>query len=165
MVYHPLEPIYDKNSKILILGTMPSVKSREYGFYYAHPQNRFFKVLSTIFGELLPNTKEEKIAFLKRHNIALYDVLKSCDIKGSKDNTIKNFEVNDFTIILKNSCIKTVFTTGKKAYELYQKYCYPVTKIKAIYLPSSSPLNIANFSFEQLVEEYKIILDYLDKKD
>lgn len=161
MICHPLEPIYDKNSRILILGTIPSVKSREYGFYYAHPQNRFFKVLSTIFEETLPNTKEEKIAFLKKHHIALFDVLKSCDIIGSKDSTIKNFEVNDLSVILQQSEIEKVFTTGKKAYELYQKHCYPITKIEAFYLPSTSPLNVANFTFEQLVDKYKIILEYV----
>lgn len=163
VVEHTLDPIYDENSQILILGTMPSVKSREKMFYYAHPQNRFFKVLSTIFKEEISEDKEEKKAFLLRHHIALFDVLKSCEIDGSKDSSIKNIQVNDFTEILSHSRIQTIFTTGKKAYDLYQKYCYPVTNIKAIYLPSTSPANIGNYSFEQLLEEYKIILEYIEK--
>lgn len=155
MVYHTLEPIYDENSEILILGSMPSVKSREMGFYYAHPQNRFFKVLSSIYEETLPITKEDKMDFLKRNHIALFDVLKSCEIEGSKDSSIQNIEVNDFEPILKNSKIKKIYTTGKKAYELYEKYCYPKTRIHAIYLPSTSMANSGNYSLEKLIEVYK----------
>lgn len=157
MVYHTLEPIYDENSEILILGSMPSVKSREIGFYYAHPQNRFFKVLSSIYNEELPVTKQEKIAFLKKHHIALFDVLKSCEIDGSKDSSIQNVEVNDFEIILKNSKITKIYTTGKKAYELYQQYCYPKTGIEAIYLPSTSMANSGNYTLEDLIKIYQVI--------
>lgn len=164
MVYHTLDPIYDKNSEVLILGSMPSVKSREIGFYYAHPQNRFFKVLSSVYGEELPITKEDKIQFLKKHHIALFDVLKSCEIDGSKDSSIQNIEVNDLGPILKNSKITKIYTTGKKAYELYEQYCYPKTGIHAIYLPSTSMANSGNYTLEQLIEVYRSILkgDYND---
>lgn len=161
MVYHTLEPIYDENSEILILGSMPSVKSREVGFYYAHPQNRFFKVLSSIYDETLPITKEDKINFLKRNHIALFDVLKSCEIEGSKDSSIQNIEVNDFEPILKNSKIKTIYTTGKKAYELYEQYCYPKIGIHAIYLPSTSMANSGNYTLEKLIEVYRNTLGRL----
>ena len=146
MVYHTLEPIYDENSEVLILGSMPSVKSREIGFYYAHPQNRFFKVLAGVFEEEFPMTKEDKIQFLKKHHIALFDVLKSCEIDGSKDSSIQNIEVNDLTPILENSKITKIYTTGKKAYELYEQYCYPKTGIHAIYLPSTSMANSGNYT-------------------
>ena len=113
-VTHPLNPIYDKNSKVLILGTMPSVKSREIGFYYANPQNRFWKTLSKVFNEKIGNTTEDRIDFLLKHNIALFDVLKSCDISSSSDTTIKNPIPNDLLPIINSSQIKTIFTTGKK---------------------------------------------------
>lgn len=159
MVYHTLEPIYDENSEILILGSMPSVKSREIGFYYAHPQNRFFKVLASVYHEQLPITKEEKIQLLKKHHIALFDVLKSCEIDGSKDSSIENIEVNDLKPILKNSKITKIYTTGKKAYELYEQYCYSKIGIHAIYLPSTSMANSGNYTLEQLIEVYGEILN------
>ena len=140
-VSHPLTPIYNKNSKVLILGTIPSIKSREIGFYYGNPKNRFWKTLSKVFEEEVGESKREKINFLLKHNIALFDVLKSCDISSSSDNTIKNPIPNNLNKIIKNSNIKYIFTTGKKAYELYMKYCYEDTGIKAIYLPSTSPAN------------------------
>lgn len=159
MVYHTLEPIYDENSEILILGSMPSVKSREIGFYYAHPQNRFFKVLAGAFQEKLPITKENKIDFLKKYHIALFDVLKSCEIDGSKDSSIQNIEVNDFEPILKNSKIRKIYTTGKKAYQLYEQYCYPKTGMHATYLPSTSMANSGNYTLEQLIEVYHCLSD------
>jgi len=132
-VKHELKPIYYKNSKVLILGSIPSVKSREIGFYYAHPKNKFWKILSIIYNVELPITIEEKINFLKNHHIALYDVLASCDINSSSDSSIKNPIPNKLNPIIKKTHIKTIFTTGKKAYNLYQKYCYPETKKKAKY--------------------------------
>ena len=161
-VIHPLEPIYDSNSKILILGSMPSVKSREVGFYYGHPKNRFWKTLEKVYKEQIGETKEEKVAFLKRHHIALFDVLKSCDIDSSKDQSIKNPIANDFTEILNHTEIKTIFTTGKKAYQLYQKHCYPKTKIEAIYLPITSPCNCPKGIEEKLENAYKILLEYTE---
>ncbi len=161
LVKHTLEPVYNNNSKILILGSIPSVKSREYNFYYAHKQNRFWKVLEIIFNEKILDNIEYKKEFLYKHNIALFDVIKSCEIIGSKDSTIKNVKANNINKIIKNSNIKTIFTTGKKSYNLYMKYCYKNTKILPIYLPSTSPANIGNYSLEDLVNEYKIILDYI----
>ncbi len=160
-VNHELEPIYNHNSKILILGSIPSPKSREYGFYYAHPQNKFWKVLSSILNKEIENNTESKISFLLDNKIALWDVISSCNIVGAQDTSIKNVKVNDIDKIINNSNVKIIFTTGKKADELYMRYCYPKTKIKSIYLPSTSPANCANYSLEQLIEKYKIILDYL----
>ncbi len=161
-VVHSLEPIYDENAKVLILGTMPSIKSREVGFYYGHKQNRFWTTLEKVYQEEIGATKEEKITFLKKHKIALFDVLKSCDITSSLDSTIKNPIPNDLTPILKKTNIKVIFTTGNKAYELYQKYCYPKTKIQAIKLPSTSPLYCPKGIDERLEKEYSQIRDYTD---
>lgn len=161
-VKHELKPIYYKNSKVLILGSIPSVKSREIGFYYAHPKNKFWKILSIIYNVELPLTIEEKINFLKNHHIALYDVLASCDINSSSDSSIKNPIPNKLNPIIKKTHIKTIFTTGKKAYNLYQKYCYPETKIKAIYLPSTSPANCKKGIQENLINSYKQIKEITD---
>lgn len=161
-VNHELLPIYDNESKILILGSIPSPKSREYKFYYAHPQNKFWKILSYIFNVEIPNDNEFKKRFLLDNKIALWDVINSCNIVGASDSSIRNVKANDINMIINNSKVNTIFTTGKKANELYMKYCYPTTKIKAIYLPSTSPANCANYTFDDLVREYKIILNYLD---
>ena len=163
VVKHTLSPIYDKNSKVLILGTMPSPKSREVGFYYGHPQNRFWKVLVDIFNEESLTTIEEKITFLHRHQLALWDVLQSCEIQGADYASIKNPIPNDFTSLLQEANIKAIFTTGKKATDLYMKHCYPKTNIPAIGLPSSSPAN-RRISYEKLKEEYSKILEYLIEK-
>lgn len=156
-VNHTLKPVYYKDSKVLILGSMPSIKSREVGFYYSHPKNRFWKTLEKVYNEKIGNTKQEKIVFLKKHYIALFDVLKSCDILASSDNSIKNPIPNDLTPILKKSNIKAIFTTGQKAYTLYQKYCYQDTKIKAIPLPSTSPANCPKGIQEKLEVAYSQI--------
>ena len=155
-IIHPFEPIYNKNSKILFVGSIASVKSRELGFPYASPQNRFWKILEIIFNEKINNHK----TFLLKHNIAFWDSIKSCDILGSSDNSIKNIKVNEIWKITSKSNIKVVFTNGRKAFDVYQKYIYPKTKIKAFYLPSTSPAN-ASKKIEDLVEDYKIILDFL----
>lgn len=157
MVTHELEPYYNRDSRILILGSIPSVKSREYGFYYMHPQNKFWKVLTSVYEEELPDTIESKKAFLKRHHLALWDVIASCEIHGSSDSSIKKVVPNDINHLLRNSKIDIIFTTGKKAQALYEKYCYPSTGIPAIYLPSTSPANIGNYSFEMLKQEYNKI--------
>ncbi|MGM9834165.1 MAG: DNA-deoxyinosine glycosylase [Bacilli bacterium] len=161
-VYHSLKPIYDKNSKVLILGTMPSVKSREVGFYYAHPKNRFWKTLEKVYEKEIGNTIEERTSFLLEHHIALFDVLKSCDIDFSSDKSIKNIEVNDLSEILSNSKIDAIFTTGRKAFDLYCKYIYPQTKIEAKYLPSTSPANCPKGIDEQLLNSYKEIKKICD---
>lgn len=139
IIYHELGPFYNKESEILILGSLPSVKSRQEKFYYAHSQNRFWKILSKIYNEEIPNTIKEKKEFLIKHKIALWDVIASCEITGSNDNSIKNVTPNDINKIISNSNITKIFTTGNKAYELYNKYCLNKTNIKAIKLPSTSP--------------------------
>lgn len=163
-VVHTLEPIYDKNSKCLILGSMPSVKSREIGFYYSHPKNRFWKTLEAVFNEQIGSSIPDKISFLKKHHIALFDVLKSCDISSSSDSSIKNPIVNDLSIILKFSNIKTIFTTGQTAYKLYQKYLFPKTNIEAIFLPSTSPANCPKGIEEKLIKEYSKIKEAITYK-
>ena len=162
-VVHNLKPVYDKYSKVLILGSIPSIKSRELRFYYSHHKNRFWKILALIYNEETPSNKTDKIRFLAKHNIALYDVLASCDIKSSSDSSIKNPIPNKLNHIIKNSKITTIFTTGKKAYDLYQKYCYPETKIQAIYLPSTSPANCSKNIEEKLLNSYQQIKEYTEK--
>ncbi len=153
-VVHNLLPFYDKDSEILILGSMPSIKSRSAGFYYAHPQNRFFKILADIYEEVEPISIEDKKHFLKKHKIALWDVIKSCTIIGSSDSSIKDVVVNDIKTLIKDTNIKYIYTTGKKAYNLYNKYLLNDVGIKAIYLPSSSPANQTK-KYSEIVEEYK----------
>ena len=153
---HPIDPVFDKDSRVLILGSFPSVKSREEGFFYGHPQNRFWKVTAGVFGEKVPQTVEEKKAFLLRNHIALWDVIGSCDIDGSSDASIRNATVNDISLILKTAQIKAVFLNGKKAFSLYQKYMYPEVKREGICLPSTSPAN-AMWSAEKLAAEWQQI--------
>lgn len=152
MEYHTIKPFYNKDSKILILGSFPSVKSREEGFYYAHPRNRFWRVLSSVFEEEIKDKKE----FLKKHNIALFDVCASCEIKGSSDASIKNITVNDIESILLNTNISQIFVNGKTAYHLYNTYIKDVIHREAIYLPSTSAAN-ARFRFDDLVNAYQVL--------
>lgn len=158
MIEHPIPPTYNKNSKILILGSFPSVKSREYGYFYGHPQNRFWKVVSLIFEDEFPKTKEDKKEFLLKHKIAAWDVIASCDIVGSSDNSITNVKANNLKEIIENSKVEKIFVNGKKAAELYKKYIEPEIKISAITLPSTSPAN-AVYKLERLVDEWKVIKD------
>lgn len=150
-VIHEFDPVFNKDSKILILGTFPSVKSRVQGFYYGHPRNRFWKVLAAIYNENVPSTIEDKKAFLLRNTVAIWDVIQSCEIVGSSDSSIKNVVPNDLSKILENSNIEQIFTNGKKADELYYKYIYPYTKLDTICLPSTSPAN-ASWNFDKLVD-------------
>ena len=159
-VNHTLEPFYDKKSKILILGTIPSPKSREYGFYYMHPRNRFWRVLADIFEEPYPDTQKNKTSFLTRHHIALWDVLDSCDIKGASDSSITNPKPNNIRSLVDKTDIKQVFVTGKKALDLYNRFILDDVKITPIYLPSTSPAN-QTITYEELKEKYKKINDYL----
>lgn len=163
-VFHSFGPYYQKDSKVLILGSIPSVKSREIGFYYAHPKNRFWRVLASIYEEEIPKTILEQQDFLKRHHIALWDVIKSCDIKGSSDASIKNIIPNDITSLINKTSIKAIFTTGKKAKQLYDKYCYPKTKIHAIYLPSTSPAYCPKNIDHILYENYRQIKKITNEK-
>ena len=156
MIIHPIPPLYDENSRILILGSFPSVKSREACFFYGHPQNRFWKVTSAVFGEDAPQTIDEKKAFLLRNHIALWDVIGSCDIVGSSDSSIKNVTPNDLSIILKNADIGQIYVNGKTAYKYYVKYTEEKTGRSAICLPSTSPANAA-WSLDKLVSEWGCI--------
>lgn len=155
-IEHPIEPVYDSASKILILGSFPSVKSREQCFFYGHKQNRFWKVTAAVFNEELPQTIEEKRAFLLRNQIAVWDVIASCDIVGSSDSSIANVTANDLSRILAAADIRQIFCNGAKSYELYCKYIEPVTGRKAIKLPSTSPANAAK-SQEALVKDWQVI--------
>lgn len=141
LVKHEFSPFYNKKSEILILGSIPSPKSREQGFYYGHPQNKFWKVLANVYKEIEPKSIESKKKFLEKNKIALWDILASCEIKGAADNTIRNYKINDLKSIIDNSNIKKIYTTGKVAYHLYKKHCYDIIKKEAIYLPSTSPAN------------------------
>jgi hypoxanthine-DNA glycosylase len=161
MVRHELEPVFDAQSRVLILGTIPSPKSREYGFYYSHPQNRLWKVLSAVLGETAPETREEREAFLHAHHLAMWDVLASCEIRGADDSSIVAPKPNDINVILNAADIGAVFTTGKKATDLYRKLCYPHTGRPSVYLPSTSPANCRSYTEESLTEAYRVIRDYL----
>ena len=161
-VIHKIPPVYNKNSQILILGSFPSVKSREGRFFYHHKQNRFWKVLSTIVNDVLPETIDEKKNFLLKNHIAVWDVIASCDIEGSSDSSIKNAVPNDFSDILKAAPIRKIYTNGGPAYKLYHKYCEKVTGIKAMKLPSTSPAN-ASYSLDRLISEWKVIADQISK--
>ena len=160
-VEHLFEPVFDGNSKVLVLGTFPSVKSRENQFYYGHPQNRFWKVLAAVTEDEVPGTIEEKKAFLYRHGIAIWDVIASCDIAGSSDSSIRNVIPVDLSVILKNANIRGIFANGGKAWELYGKYLLPAVKRECICLPSTSPANAA-FNLERLTEEWGALREYLE---
>ncbi len=145
-VEHTFGPVYDRQSRILILGSMPSVKSREQQFYYGHPQNRFWKVLSAVLGEAEPDSIDDKKAFLLRNHVALWDVIESCDIIGSSDSSIRNVKGNDMQRILDTAQISAIYLNGGKAYELFIKYCRPMIKgreLLLVKLPSTSPANAA----------------------
>lgn len=153
MEIHTIEPVFDENSKILVLGSFPSVKSREANFFYGHPRNRFWKVVSSVIGEKSPVTTEEKKAFLLRNNIAVWDVIKSCDIEGSSDSSIKNVTPNNLNVILEKADIKQIFANGNTAYKLFLKYNSGMDAVK---LPSTSPANAA-FNLERLVESWSVL--------
>ena len=158
-ITHTFEPIYNKESKILILGSFPSVKSRENNFYYGHPQNRFWKVISKIVNEKEPTTIEEKKKLLLDNHIAVWDVIASCSIQGSSDSSIKDVVVNDFSDILQNSSIHTIYVNGNKAYELYHRYAEEQTGMKAVKLPSTSPANAA-WNLKKLIDAWSVIRSY-----
>lgn len=154
---HVFAPIFDERSEILILGSFPSVKSREIQFYYGHPQNRFWKLLAALWECEVPGTIAEKKAFLLKRHIALWDVIARCDILGSSDSSIKNVVPNDMDVILKNAPITRIYANGGKSYELYMKYCYPVCKREIVKLPSTSPANAA-FGMERLQAAWRAVL-------
>lgn len=155
-VVHEIPPVYDENSRILILGSFPSVKSRESQFFYGHPQNRFWKVLAEIFGEEIPVFVEEKKKLLLYNHVAVWDVIASCNIEGSSDSSIKDVVPNDLSCILNAADIRQIYCNGGTSYQLFCKYCEPVLKRAAVRLPSTSPAN-ASYSLERLVEEWRQI--------
>lgn len=156
MLSHPIPPLYDSDSEILILGSFPSVKSREAMFFYGHPQNRFWKVISAVCECDEPKTVEEKRRFLLNNRVALWDVIASCDIEGSADSTIKNVRANDLSPILNNANIRKIFVNGKTAEQYYNRYIRPTIGRAAICLPSTSPAN-AMWSIERLTDAWRII--------
>lgn len=160
-IIHSIEPVFDAESRVLILGTMPSPKSREVQFYYGHPQNRFWRVLAAVLGEELPRSVPEKKAMLLRHRIALWDVLAECEITGASDSSIRNPVANDLSVILDHAPVQAVFTTGATAWKLYTRLQKPHTGIEAVRLPSTSPANCA-VKMEALTEAYKAILPWLE---
>ena len=160
MITHPIPPLYDSNSKILILGSFPSVKSREQMFFYGHPQNRFWKVTAAVLEQNVPQTIDEKRRFLLESHIALWDVIASCEISGSSDSSIKNVVPNDLRPILDTADIQSIFVNGKTAEKYYNKYIQKAVGRDAAALPSTSPANAA-WSVEKLVEAWKIIRDVL----
>ena len=159
-VRHEIPPLYDAHAKILILGSCPSVKSREGHFFYNHPQNRFWRVLAAVTGEETPGSIPEKRAFLLRNGIALWDVIASCEIQGSSDSSIRNVVPNDIRPILETADIRQIYVNGGTAEKLYKKYIFPVTGRTAVRLPSTSPANAA-CSLEKLMEQWKTVNTYL----
>jgi len=155
---HGFEPIFDENSRILILGTLPSVKSTEQGFYYGHPQNRFWRLIAELYGYPEPKSIAEKTNVLLSCGVALWDVIKRCDIEGSSDASIRNAEPNDIMRILSAANITAIYANGGKAAELYNKLILPITGREIIALPSTSPAN-ASWNFERLKDAWSVILE------
>jgi hypoxanthine-DNA glycosylase len=164
-IEHPIAPTFDENSRVLVLGSFPSVKSREMAYFYGHPQNRFWKVLAALFEEAVPETVEERKAFLLGNHVAAWDVIKSCSIEGSSDSSIKDVVPNDLRPILDNSRITRIFVNGKTAERLYRKYIepslledgYPESLAHAACLPSTSPANAA-WTLEKITEAWRMVL-------
>lgn len=157
MTFHNIPPVFDKDSKILILGSFPSVKSRESEFFYGHPQNRFWKVTAAVFGCEVPESIDEKRAFLIKNHIAVWDVVAKCEIEGSSDSSIREVTPNDISVILNTADIREIFVNGKTAEKYYNKYILPVIGRKAVCLPSTSPANAAK-SLDDLILLWKQLL-------
>ena len=157
MIQHPIPPLYNSSSEILILGSFPSVKSREAMFFYGHPQNRFWKVIAGVFGDSVPQTIEEKKHLILDHHLALWDVISSCEIEGSSDASIKNVTANDLSPLLQAASIDKILVNGKTAEKLYIQYIQPKTQFPAICLPSTSPANAA-WNLERLIDAWGKVL-------
>ena len=156
---HPIPPTFDADSEILILGSFPSPKSRESGYFYGHPQNRFWRVVAAIFEDAVPESVSEKHAFLIRHHIAAWDVIRSCTITGASDSSITDVVVNEITPILQTANIRNIYVNGKTAFRYYRKYMQPITGREAICLPSTSPANAA-WSLERLTEAWRVMRQF-----
>ena len=157
-LHHTIAPVYDARSRVLILGSFPSVKSREAAFFYGHPQNRFWRVLAALTGAPVPQSIPEKRALLLNHGIALWDTIASCEITGSSDSSIRNVTPNDLTPILQTAKIQKIYCNGTASWQLYQKYLLPRTKLPEEKLPSTSPANAA-WTLPRLIGAWKVILD------
>ena len=155
---NPFDSVFDQNSEILVVGTFPSVKSREQCFYYGHPQNRFWRVLSSVFNEPVPETIAQKRELLRRNRVALWDALYSCDIEGSSDLSIKNVVPNDFSEIFENANIKRVLCNGSKAFDLFREFVTVKTSAEVQRMPSTSPANAA-WTLERLIEMWSVGLN------
>jgi len=153
MVFHEIEPVFDSASRLLILGSFPSVKSREQGFFYGHPQNRFWRLLAELLHEPVPESIEQKKVLLLSNGIALWDVIAECEIVGSSDSSIKNAVPNDLGRIIGTAKIERILCNGGTAYSLYEKYQRPSVNIAAVKMPSTSPAN-ASFSVEKLISAW-----------
>ena len=156
-IVHPIAPTYDADSEILILGSFPSVKSREMGFYYGHPRNRFWRVMAALYGEKTPMSVDERRAFLLRNRVAAWDVIASCTITGSSDSSIRDVVPNDLRPILAGSKVTRIFVNGKTAERMYARYTEPVLGIAAVCLPSTSPANAA-WSLQKLIDTWRTLI-------
>ena len=163
MIVHPIPPVFDENARVLILGSFPSVKSREAGFFYGHPQNRFWKVTAALFGEAVPQTIPEKRAFLLRRHLAVWDVIRSCEITGSSDASIRDVTVNDLSVILSAAPIRKIFVNGKTAEKMYKRYTEPLLNRPAVCLPSTSPANAA-WSVEKLTAAWQAVCEAAEEE-
>ena len=159
-IYHPFGPLYNENSKVLILGSFPSVKSREQEFFYGHPQNRFWKVIAALLDKDVPHTINEKKALILDNGLALWDSIGSCEITGSSDASIRNAEPNDLRIITENCDIRAIYCNGKKSLEVYNRYIEPMLGRQAEALPSTSPANAA-WNLDRLTEAWSVITSHL----
>lgn len=157
-IMHPIPPLYNEKSEILILGSFPSIKSRESRFFYGHPQNRFWKLIARLYNEEQPETIDDKKAIILKHKLALWDTIQSCTITGSSDSSIKDVKTNDIQKIINESKITRIFTNGTTSYNLYEKFVYPQTKIHAIKLPSTSPAN-AVYTLDKLAEKWSVLIE------
>ena len=156
-VEHPFDPVFSADSRILILGSLPSVRSRAEGFYYGHPRNRFWQLLAHVFNEALPVSNDARRTLILQHNLALWDVIASCDINGSSDASVKNAVPVNIRLILEHAPIERVLCNGALAGKLYKQHLQPLTGIEAVVLPSTSPANAA-WSIERLAEAWKAAL-------
>ena len=154
---HPFPPLYNENSRILILGSFPSVRSREQRFYYGHPQNRFWRLLAALFAEDVPGTIEEKKTFILSHRLALWDSIGSCTIIGSSDSSIRDVRPNDLSSLLQRAPIQKIFCNGSTSFHLYEKHLFPQTGLPAGCLPSTSPAN-ARWTLPMLMEAWHVII-------
>ena len=155
-IFHPFDPLYDRNSRVLILGSFPSVKSREQNFFYGHPQNRFWKVLAALYHQPVPETIPEKKELILSHGLALWDSIASCKITGSSDASIRDVQANDLSVILENSPIRMICCNGKTSWQQYDRLIRPLTGREAVCLPSTSPAN-ARWTLPELIEAWSVI--------